>query len=140
MATAFVMAARSTCIKGGVGAVACSGNRVLVQAYAGSVSGDVHCLDVGCAVDEGGPCRGMHAPLNLLVQAALHGVILTNCKIYVTKAPCFQCVKALAGIHPSGIHYADGTLDMACAKLAQKTGFLISGMKRGDNGWILRRD
>lgn len=137
MATAFILAGRSTCAKRRSGAVACLGPRPLVNAYNGAVSGDDHCTDIGCDLDNGGECRGMHACVNLLVQASVYGVSLAGTDIYVTAAPCFDCVKTLAGLNPAVILFAEGDIDPRSADLADRLGITMVKMARSMNGWTL---
>ena len=90
-----------------VGAVLARENNAVAIGYNGPAKGDVHCDEVGCArvVDgeekkRSGKCRGSHAELNAIANAALLGVSIKDCILYVTYRPCKSCSKQIvnAGI------------------------------------------
>ena len=94
------VAARSTCARAVVGAILVREKRILATGYNGSVRGLDHCDDVGHMMVDGHCVRTVHAEVNAIIQAALHGVSTDQSTCYVTHLPCIQCVKALlnAGI------------------------------------------
>ncbi len=94
------VAARSTCTRAVVGAILVREKRILATGYNGSVRGLDHCDDVGHMMVDGHCVRTVHAEVNAIIQAALHGVSTDQSTCYVTHLPCIQCVKALlnAGI------------------------------------------
>ena len=94
------VAKRSTCERAQVGAVIVKDKRILTTGYNGSPRGLDHCTEVGCLMDNGHCIRTLHAELNAIIQAALHGVITEGATIYVTHQPCFNCAKTIinAGI------------------------------------------
>ena len=99
---------RTTCLRRSVGAVLVRDKRILATGYNGAPSGVSHCADVGCLretlkVPSGERhelCRGLHAEMNALIQAALHGVNVKGSTLYCTSMPCSLCAKMLinAGI------------------------------------------
>ena len=107
---------RSTCLRRKVGAVAVRDNRILATGYNGAASGAPHCLDEGCLREELGIpsgerhelCRAIHAEMNVIIQASLHGVSLKGAELYCTHKPCFICAKMLvnAGIKTIIVHQA----------------------------------
>ncbi|MEM5811889.1 MAG: cytidine/deoxycytidylate deaminase family protein [Candidatus Aenigmatarchaeota archaeon] len=109
MEIAKVVAKRSTCKRAAVGAVIVKDKRILTTGYAGAPKGMPHCLDVGCLiksiVKENGKTeehclRTVHAEMNAIIQAALHGVSTDGATIYTTHFPCYNCAKVIinAGI------------------------------------------
>ena len=112
---ALVIAKRSVCVFYNVGAVIFKGNHQLSTGYNGPVSGDVHCTKVGCAkVVQGeiksgtGLCRGTHAELNAIGNAARFGIPIEGASIFITWAPCYQCAKQIAN---SGIKHVVFLID-----------------------------
>ena len=104
LAMALVASSRSTCVRRHVGAVIVSENkRILATGYNGSPSGTRHCTDIGCLRAELGIpsgerheiCRGSHAEMNAIAQAAASGTPISGCAVYVTHEPCSICSKLL---------------------------------------------
>ena len=103
LAMAMIAGVRSTCIRRHVGAVIVTGNRILATGYNGSPAGTNHCTDIGCLRQQLGIpsgerqeiCRGSHAEMNAVAQAAASGVPIYGCEIYVTHEPCSICSKIL---------------------------------------------
>ena len=103
LAMAMIASTRSTCVRRRVGAVIVTGNRILATGYNGSPTGASHCTDIGCMRRELGIpsgerheiCRGSHAEMNAVTQAAASGVPIEGCDIYVTHEPCSICAKLL---------------------------------------------
>src|SRR5579875_393033 len=86
-----VMALRSTCSRLAVGCVIVREKRMIASGYNGSITGDVHCTDVGCKIVDGHCVRAIHAEQNALLQCARFGVATEGADIYVTHMPCLQC-------------------------------------------------
>lgn len=108
-----LFAMRGTCKEGRHGAVFVKDGRIIASGYNGSVSGDPHCIDVGCLKNEvpegmaekdkahAGKCqRVIHGETNALYFAAKRGISTEGATCYVTKIPCIHCARALiqAGI------------------------------------------
>lgn len=102
-----LLAQRSVCLHYQVGAIISRGNRFLSGGYNGPPAGEVHCNEVGCAriVDgetksRSGLCRGAHAELNAITNAAREGIRIEGAEISVTYRPCYICAKTIvnAGI------------------------------------------
>lgn len=96
MDIASVVASRSTCDRACVGAVIVRDKRILTTGFNGSPTGQPHCDDVGHLLVNGHCVRTIHAELNAIIQAALHGISLKGSTCYVTHFPCHGCAKALA--------------------------------------------
>jgi dCMP deaminase len=103
LAMAMIASTRSTCVRRRVGAVIALDNRILATGYNGSPSGTKHCTDIGCLRQQLGIpsgerheiCRGSHAEMNAIAQAASSGTPINGCSIFVTHEPCSICSKLL---------------------------------------------
>lgn len=95
-----LLASRSTCTRLSVGALIVRDNRVIASGYNGSVSGETHCIDEGCLIQEGHCVRTIHAEVNAVIQCAKYGIATQGSEVYVTHFPCLNCTKTLiqAGI------------------------------------------
>ena len=91
---------RSTCDRAFVGCVLVRDKRILTTGFNGSPSGQPHCDESGHLMVDGHCVRTIHAEMNAIIQAALHGVSSNGSTCYVTHFPCINCAKALvnAGI------------------------------------------
>ena len=78
---------RSTCPRAQVGAVIVDPtvNRILATGYNGALSGESHCSEIGCLVEDGHCQRAIHAEVNAIAQAAMFGIPIRDCVIYVIK-------------------------------------------------------
>ena len=103
LAMAMIASTRSTCVRRRVGAVIVGKKRILATGYNGSPAGTSHCTDIGCLRQELGIpsgerheiCRGSHAEMNAIAQAAASGTPINGCGIFVTHEPCSICSKLL---------------------------------------------
>ncbi len=99
---------RSTCLRRRVGAVLVHDRRILATGYNGAPKGMKHCEETGCLREQLNTppgerhelCRGLHAEMNALLQAAVYGVRTQGATLYSTTYPCSLCAKMLinAGI------------------------------------------
>jgi len=97
------VAERSTCLRRHVGAVLVHEKRILATGYNGAPMGLRHCEEVGCLREKHNTpsaerhelCRGLHAEMNALIQAALYGVRTQGSTMYSTTSPCSLCAKML---------------------------------------------
>lgn len=100
---ASLVAKRSTCLRRKVGAIAVLDKRILATGYNGPVSGDAHCVDIGCLREKlqipSGErhelCSGVHAEQNVIIQAAMYGIPIKGATLYCTHKPCSICDKML---------------------------------------------
>lgn len=98
-----LFATRGTCPRLQVGAVAIKDRRVLATGYNGAPSGAPHC---GCVIDEANHCiNAVHAELNLIANAARHGVCLIGCTVYCTHEPCNKCLPVLINAGVENVIY-----------------------------------
>ena len=94
---------RATCLRRRVGAALVLDKRILTTGYNGAPRGVPHCSETGCLREQlqipSGErhelCRGLHAEMNALIQAASHGIRVESATIYSTTFPCSLCAKML---------------------------------------------
>ena len=96
MATAMLMATRSSCERLHVGCVIVSGgahqNRIVAAGYNGFLPGSPHVS----RLRDGHEQATVHAEQNAVSDAARRGVSLEGSTIYITHFPCINCAKILA--------------------------------------------
>jgi len=142
LALAMVASTRSTCLRRRVGAVLVLENRILATGYNGSPAGTRHCTDIGCLRQKLGIpsgerheiCRGSHAEMNALAQAAFSGTSVRGCTIYSTHEPCSICGKLLINAGCTRAVYLYPYPDDLSRELREEAG-LISEVF-GDEGEI----
>ncbi len=120
MVIAKIISTRSTCNSRPTGAVIVKDKQILSTGYNGSMPGAPHCTDE--VTKDGKPfcfrrsmrapeddkynyCRSTHAEANAIARAARLGIGLENATIFVTLAPCYVCLKLLAGAGIKRIYY-----------------------------------
>ena len=108
MELAEAVSKRSTCPRRHVGAVLVRDNRVIATGYNGSVPAALHCDQAGCLMVNGHCKRTIHAELNVVLQCARFGIPAFGASLFVTTAPCGECLKLLAATGIDGIFYLDG--------------------------------
>ena len=97
---------RSTCLRRPVGAVLVRDRHILATGYNGAPSGLPHCSEVGCVREQNNVpagerhelCRGLHAEMNAIIQAAYHGIRAKGSTLYATTHPCSLCAKMLINV------------------------------------------
>lgn len=96
IATAILMASRSTCSRLNVGCVLVSNdehkNRIIAAGYNGFLAGAPH---TSC-VRDGHEQLTVHAEQNAISDAARRGVSVSGAIAYITHYPCIHCAKILA--------------------------------------------
>ena len=105
MLQAVLLSLRSTCERLSVGAILVRDKRVIAGGYNGAVSGDDHCINVGCYVVDGHCLRTIHAEMNAVLQCSKFGIPTDGAEIYVTDFPCLQCTKSLLQAGIKKIYY-----------------------------------
>ncbi len=113
MNIAKVAASRSNCLKRKVAAIIVRDKRIISTGYNGTPRGTRNCNEGGCprcnslassgtGLDE---CLCSHGEENAIVQAAYHGVGLSDSTIYSTFAPCLLCAKMIINSGISDVVY-----------------------------------
>jgi dCMP deaminase len=124
---------RSTCLRRAVGAGLVRDRRILATGYNGAPSKLEHCLDIGCLrqqlkVPSGERhelCRGLHAEQNVIIQAALHGVITKGSTLYCTNHPCVICAKMIINAGIIRIVVRDVYHDKLAAEMLKEAGITV---------------
>ncbi|MEW5907958.1 MAG: dCMP deaminase family protein [Patescibacteria group bacterium] len=107
MEQARVYAKRSACLQFQVGIVFVKDDVVITGGYNGPPRGEPNCCEVGCAkLDKtgkrlpagSGQCRGAHAEMNAIVNAAAREGGLKNSRVYCAMSSCYDCAKHLVGL------------------------------------------
>ena len=105
MATALLMASRSSCGRLRVGCVMVSGgsqrNRIIAAGYNGFLPGAPH----RSRVRDGHEQATVHAEQNAICDAARRGVSLEGATAYTTHFPCISCAKILSAAGIRSIRY-----------------------------------
>ena len=114
MRMAEVASLRSTCIKRKVGAVLVKDGHILSTGYNGAPSGFTHCTPETCVRKALNPgekpelCMGVHAEINCIIQAAIHGTAIDgNTAIYTTTFPCMSCLKLIINANIKRLIYKE---------------------------------
>ncbi|MBD3238065.1 MAG: cytidine deaminase [Candidatus Moranbacteria bacterium] len=132
-----VIKKRSVCLYYQVGAVIVKDKQFLSMGYNGPPIGISHCTDVGCAkIINGelkkhqGLCRGGHAEINAIANAASLGVKIKGSDLFVTYRPCLMCSKAIlnAGIKRV-FFFKDYDGDQQAWELFQEADIIIKKIK-----------
>ena len=105
MATAALIASRSSCERLHVGCVLVTGgdrkNRIVAAGYNGFLPGTPHTS----RVRDGHEQATVHAEQNAIADAARRGSSVEGCVAYVTHYPCINCAKILAAAGIAELKY-----------------------------------
>jgi dCMP deaminase len=127
------VAGRSTCLRRQIGAVLVMDKRILATGYNGVPSGLRHCSEVGCLREQqkvpSGErhelCRGLHAEMNALIQAAKYGIAIKGAVMYTTHHPCSLCAKMMINSGITQIVTAQDYPDALAKELLGEAGVQI---------------
>ena len=115
MKIAEVVSERSTCVKRRVGAVLIKDFHIISTGYNGAPAGFTHCTPESCvrknlkSGEKPELCRGVHAEINCIIQAAIHGTsIKGNTTLYSTTFPCMSCLKLIINAGIKKLVYKEG--------------------------------
>jgi dCMP deaminase len=125
-----LVARRSTCMRRQVGAVMVKHKNILTTGYNGTPSGITHCDITGCLREQlnvpSGErhelCRGLHAEQNAIIQAARHGVNISDSTLYCTNSPCIICTKMLINAGIRKVVYLEGYPDSLSLEMLAEAG------------------
>ena len=127
MATALLIASRSSCGRLHVGCVLVSGgehsNRIVAAGYNGFLPGTAH----RSRLRDGHEQATVHAEQNAVADAARRGVSVAGATAYVSHFPCVNCAKVLAaaGIRIVKYHH-EYRIDALVHDLLSEAGVVIS--------------
>lgn len=137
MSQSLLISTRSSCTRLSVGAVVVRDRRVISAGYNGSVSGDLHCSDVGCKIIDGHCVRTVHAEVNALLQCAKFGVMSEGADIYVTHFPCLQCSKVIIQAGIKNLYYLhDYNNNKYAIELLKHSNIQIKKVNLADNFFL----
>ena len=110
MQMAEVVAKRSTCYRGSVGAVVVYDRTILSIGYNGPPAGEVHCKGNSCERNSNGGCqRSIHAEINALNRIDPQDYYWKRnapvLDIYVTDSPCIDCSSKIITNHVKRVFY-----------------------------------
>jgi dCMP deaminase len=115
MKIAEVVSQRSTCVKRKVGAVLIKDSHIISTGYNGSPPGFKHCSPESCvrknlkSGEKPELCRGVHAEINCIIQAAIHGTsIKGDTTLFSTTFPCMSCLKLIINAGIKNVVYREG--------------------------------
>jgi len=125
-----LVAKRSTCLRRAVGAVLVKDKRIVATGYNGTPRGLRHCSETGCLRAQLGIpsgerheiCRGLHAEQNAIIQAAVHGVCVSDSVLYCTTQPCVICTKMLINAGIRTIKFAGAYPDELSLAMLREAG------------------
>ncbi len=132
MATAILIASRSSCSRLHVGCVLVSGgthkNRIIAAGYNGYLPGAPHTS----RVRDGHEQATVHAEQNAIADAARRGIPVDGSTAYITHFPCINCAKILcaAGIREIKF-YQDYKNDPLVNELLAESGISIHKLQGG---------
>ena len=134
MDIAYLVSSRSTCDRKHVGAVIVRDRNILSTGYNGSMSGVMHCDDIGHDIEDGHCVRTIHAEVNAIAQAAKHGINISGATMYVTASPCWNCFKLIANSGIKRIIYAEKYGDITKISTASlETGIELTSLKYAES-------
>ena len=130
MSIASVVSTRSTCLRRKVGAVIVRDRQIVSTGYNGAPKGAPHCSATGCLREKMGIpagerheiCRGSHAEVNAIAQAAAIGASTSGGVIYCTHEPCSFCTKAIINAGIRRIVYVESYPDAIACLLREEAG------------------
>lgn len=106
------IASDSKCVQLHVGAILVKDRRIISTGYNGTPANFINCNEFfknkNYTRDDHhkfSESYEIHAECNAILYAALHGISIRNCDIYVTHHPCLQCLKMLCGAGIKNIYY-----------------------------------
>lgn len=105
MLQSIILSTRSTCQRLMVGATLVKDHRIIAGGYNGSISGEDHCIENGCLMENNHCIRTIHAEMNALLQCSKFGVSTQDAELFVTHFPCLACTKAVIAAGIKHIYY-----------------------------------
>lgn len=122
------LAKRSTCLSRDIGAVAVINNRIIATGYNGAPPGSKHCktcIRKDLKIPSGQRhelCKGVHAEMNVILQAAIYGTSVKNLVLYCTHQPCSICMKMIVSLNVKRIVFDNEYPDEETMNIAKEYG------------------
>lgn len=140
-----LLAKRSSCLRGQVGAILIKDRRVILQGYNGVLENAPECSEISCDIHN--TCtRSIHAEANLISSAARFGIATEGCSIYISCAPCLTCAKLIVQSGIIKVFYLESYKDSLGIQLLRsvrlndpkfkRTYIVIEQIKRDDTKQI----
>ncbi len=147
MAIAAVVSTRSTCLRRKVGSVIVRDRQIISTGYNGAPKGAPHCSETGCLREKMGVphgerheiCRGSHAEVNAIAQAAVVGASTAEGVIYCTHEPCSFCTKAIINAGIKRIVFANPYPDPIASLLCGEAGLEVEHLQERPRSDGLKR-
>jgi dCMP deaminase len=102
----------SKCVQLSVGAILVKNGRIISTGYNGTPAGFLNCNDYFSEISytrndhhNFSENYEIHAELNAIIYAALNGISIAGCDIYITHHPCANCLKMLCAAGIKKIYY-----------------------------------
>ena len=136
-AIAHEAAAQSVATRHKVGAVVVTLSGMISTGWNGTPAGMDNCCEKGEVIrvyNEDGIYQGerrktspetIHAERNAIDKMTREGVSTKGSVLFVSRAPCFECAKALHGLGLKAIYYEENHDDMRGVKLLRDTGTTV---------------
>jgi len=136
-AIAHEAAAQSVATRHKVGAVVVTLSGMISTGWNGTPAGMDNCCEKGEVIrvyNEDGIYQGerrktspetIHAERNAIDKMTRQGVGTEGAILFITRAPCLECGKALQGLGLSTVHYDEDHDDMQGVELLRATGTMV---------------
>jgi len=126
-------AAQSVATRHKVGALVVTPSGMLSSGWNGTPAGMDNCCESSLVEDEDNPgkvrCKSnpevIHAERNAIDKMTREGVSTKDSILFVSRAPCFECAKALHGLGLKAIYYEENHDDMRGVDLLRDTGTTV---------------
>ena len=130
-------AAQSVATRHKVGALVVTPSGMMSSGWNGTPAGMDNCCEKGEVIrvyNEDGIYQGerrktspetIHAERNAIDKMTREGVSTKDSILFVSRAPCFECAKALHGLGLKAIYYEENHDDMRGVKLLRDTGTTV---------------
>lgn len=102
IARAVAEGSKCNCLQ--VGCVLVKDDAIIATGMNGQVRGEPNC---DCNPNGIEPCDALHAEMNAVIMAALHGNSTKGALAYITHSPCEFCIKVMRQAGIVTFHYAE---------------------------------
>lgn len=129
--TAFAAARQSTATRHQVGAVVVTPDGMISPGWNGMPSGLSNLCETSQFVPEEGRTRMktrpevIHAERNAIDKMTRQGIAVGGSVLFITRAPCFECAKAIHGLGLTGVYYVEPHDDESGLALLDEVGIPV---------------